>query len=373
MNENAVTYNRSGGTNYMILEGDTPLLPYEEQMLSENTISSLLSFHIVRADTRLQYWYDITGGKSVRAVVEREGLTVTIVRQILSSVEAAYRALSQYLITEEKICIDPDTVFLKRSAAGMEAKLCFFPNRADDREKPIVKLTEYFISVVDHSREDVTRLCYALYEESLQENATVTELLRLADAQEENAAEYEKENANAAGRPAEEELLPGIRGGKSMQAEESAVLLPSGKDRSVAGEEGRRFGRQKRRKEEEDFWAPADNEITMDDVFADSGEEDEPSIAERIGAFFTGIPGRFFGGVQKKKEEIFPPKDLEEDLIYDPHTDYSEPTVLLSADADSCFGKLIYEGKEGEQDYMIDSDEFSIGTSKKGNQAVLRS
>lgn len=189
----------------------------------------------------------------------------------------------------------------------------------------------------------------------------------------ENAAtEYERGNVTEGGGQ-KEEALSSIEAGKEMWGpEQPAESKVSRKKMAEDSEKGKRFGRKRRREREEDFWTPAE-EITMDDVFAESEEEDTLSAAERLRAFFTGIPARIFGGVRKKKEEIFPPKDLEEDLIYDPHMDYSEPTVLLSADKDSCFGKLIYEGEEGEQDYMICRDDFSIGTSKKGNHAVLHS
>ncbi len=349
-----IEYNRNGGSNYMVMEGQQVLLPYEEKMLSENSIPALLDFHIVRVNANYRYWYDITGKKSVRGIAESEGLSVGNVTQIIEAVGAAYRMLSQYLVTEDRIYVTEETVFLKNSGSGMEASLCFFPRTEVTQGCPLLGLMEYFISVVDHEKEGVTRLCYTLYEEAVKEGATIADLLRITE-------EYKEA---AGGNPIFE---------RKPENEENARL-----DETVAGSEpetGKERGRGIfRKKETEDFWMEVPSDITMEEVFADGEEEDEDlSIIGRIGMFFKNIPSRIFGGFRKKKEEIFPPKDLEEDLIYDPKADYSEPTVLLTADKDSCFGKLIYEGNEKEADYMIETDEFHIGSSKKGNEAVLRS
>ena len=334
-------YNRSQGVNYMILEGQQGLLDYEEKMLSENTIPVLLNFHIVRTNAKLQYWYDITGRKSVRTYAEREGLSVENVQKIMEAVAAAYRMLAQYLIREEKICIDPDTVFLKNTGTGLEAALCFYPKNEADGQNSMLSITEFFLGVVDHEKTDAAELCYALYEEAVRRDASPESLLQVLENKSDQAlfAQGQQETIEPENEPVPQE--------------------PKEKEERTR----RKFWK---RQEKEDFWDTKENDtVTMDDVFSEEEEEDA-SLAERITAFFSGIPGRLFGGFRKKKEEIFPPKDLEEDLIYD-------PTVLLSADKDTCFGKLIYEGTEDETDHMIVTDEFHIGSAKKGNQAVLHS
>ena len=343
-----IEYNRSQGVNYMILSGQQGLLPYEEEMLSENNIPVLLNFHIVKTNATLQYWYDITGRRSVRSMTEREGLSVKCVRDILEAIAAACRVLAQYLITEDKLRLDPDTVFLKNNGASLDAALCFYPEERESKAQPMLSIMEFFLGIVDHQKEDVTGLCYALYEEALRENASAEQLLRIVESREEAApAEWKQKEASF------------VEGG--------GELLPEEPEKEPAKKHFLR------REKEEDFWASDGyKDITMEEVFAED-EEEEESLPQRIGGFFKGIPGRLFGRFQKKKEEIFPPKDLEEDLIYDPHADYSEPTVLLAMDKDSCFGKLIYEGTDDESDYMIEAEEFHIGSARKGNQAVLHS
>ncbi len=342
-----IEYNRSGGVNYMILEGQQALLPYEEKMLMENMIPALLKFHIVKVNRRLCYWYDITGLKSVKSFVEREGLTAENVCHMVEAVAAAYRMLSEYLITEEKICISPESVFLKNAGNRMEALLCFLPQTEKQTGNPLLSLTEFWISEVDHEKEDVTKLCYALYEEAVKEGTGMTELLGILG---ENRKEAEE-----------------------SPIEENPVYAAEPKEAKESTEVNRGRIRKIFCKKEEEFQWDDPKDMTLDEVFADEEEEEEIPLTERILGFLKGIPGMLFGRFRKKKEEIFPPKDLEEDLIYDPHADYSEPTVLLTADKDSCFGKLIYEGTEKESDYMIETDDFHIGSSTKGNEAVLKS
>ncbi len=369
-----IEYNRSGGSNYMILEGCEGLLPYEEKMLSENMIPALLNFHIVKVNARLCYWYDITGLKSLKSIVEREGLGVGNVNQMLRAIDAAYRTLSEYLITEEKVLVSPETVFFKNTGNGTEAALCFLPGAEGEGKRPMLALTEYLIGVVDHEKEDVTKLCYALYEEAAKDGTGTSELLRVLEGARLEPKGGMELMAESGTRQVSDGGMAQVKG-SGPHRESFGGMEPEPGGKMIRESENRKAGGFFHKKErEEDFWTDNAAEVTMDDVFADDREEEgEPTIAERLGLFFKSIPDRLFGGFRKKKEEIFPPKDLEEDLVYDPHADYSEPTVLLTADKDACFGKLIYEGTEKEADYMIETDDFHIGSSMKGNEAVLRS
>ena len=60
-----MTYKRNSNQSYMILEGEEGDSGYEETMLRENTVSSLLDFHTMEINSSLQFWYEITGKKSL--------------------------------------------------------------------------------------------------------------------------------------------------------------------------------------------------------------------------------------------------------------------------------------------------------------------
>ena len=98
----------------MIIEGEEANIGYEEKMLEENAIDVLLGFYTMEVNGYMQFWYDISGKKSMRDFFEQEGVTLENLKIIFRAISSAYLLLSEYLISEEGIYMDPDTVFLER-------------------------------------------------------------------------------------------------------------------------------------------------------------------------------------------------------------------------------------------------------------------
>ncbi|MCR5468687.1 MAG: FHA domain-containing protein, partial [Lachnospiraceae bacterium] len=81
----------------------------------------------------------------------------------------------------------------------------------------------------------------------------------------------------------------------------------------------------------------------------------------------TGITRRIFG--RSRREETYSLPDRvsfvaePEDKTYE----CEEKTVLLGADTDSIVGRLIYRGYEDEESFVIDKDEYVVGSSQKAD------
>ena len=65
----------------MIIEGNGYESNYEEQMLRENEVNNLLSFYTIKINQQIQFWYDISGKRSLRDCVEQEGITEEMLEQ----------------------------------------------------------------------------------------------------------------------------------------------------------------------------------------------------------------------------------------------------------------------------------------------------
>ena len=61
-----ISYKRTHKESYMIISTEEYVSDYEEQMLKENEIRSLLSFYTMEMNGRIQFWYDISGKQSLK-------------------------------------------------------------------------------------------------------------------------------------------------------------------------------------------------------------------------------------------------------------------------------------------------------------------
>ena len=58
-----ISYKRTHKESYMIISTEEYVSDYEEQMLKENEIRSLLSFYTMENNGRKKLWYDLSGKK----------------------------------------------------------------------------------------------------------------------------------------------------------------------------------------------------------------------------------------------------------------------------------------------------------------------
>lgn len=332
----------------MVIRDCGALSGFEEEMLKNNEIGSLLCFCAVEHNGTLSLWYDITGMRSLKDYILQEGLSVETVYQILLCIGIAFDEIGRYLIGRDQILLDPDTVYIGRSKKSMLVKLCCCPDNDTGFEQGFLAITGFFIKTVDHTVEDVTKLCYALYKRVSEGGFSCQELTEMA----------------APACPAPEAVEgPAMAAAEQETGLETSDLVES----HCTAEEAFRPAAE----EDYGLTGPAEDP---------EAEEEEPSdlrasLRRYIRSFLTGLKedlqGIFqnrFGVIRRKKDE------RAEDLVYDPEEDYDEePTVLLGKEPVQTGGRLVYKGKGAESDYLIDRTRFRIGTAPDCNEAVLHS
>lgn len=319
-----IQYQRELQKSYMILEGDPADVGYEEQMLRENEIRTLLAFYTVELNRRIQFWYDITGKKSLRDYTEQKGLDMAMLQKIVTYLGIAYGEIRKYLIAQDHIYVSPDTVFVEDRESGFLLLLCYCPFARGSLQEQMMELMEYFLTIVDHKEEAVTQACYKLYEIVASGNFSMESMQEVVSER-------------------REEPIP-----------EDVVETRS---------------QIENLDEMEDY----------DDVFEDEIEigEEKPSLSAQLSTLIQDIWQRIFGKakvtLRAKREKLLPGKADCEEFIYHPEDTLYEPTVLLHSDRDQCMGKLIYEGMLDEEDHLIDKDAYRIGSRDGANDAVLHS
>jgi hypothetical protein len=348
-----ITYQRNVNRNYMILEGQAMEETYEESMLAENHIKALLSFYTIHANGKTQYWYDITGLHSLRDFVSQEGVEIKTIYQIIVYLGIALDEINRYLLSQERLLLGPDTVFLSRNQKESDLVLCYCPVASEDFTMSLLSIMELFLTEVDHNKIELTKLCYALYERVAKGDVRYEELTEMV-------CNYDKENA-----------VPGLC------KEEEAFLGPGADDR-----------------EADDFEGPKDRDLKTDragrrevsadrledcgwDELGEEEEEEKGGVREIILHYFSdlwsGIRNLF--SIRKKYEENIRQDRLEsiDDFIYDPSNDFEEATTILKLEEGSQRKNLhlIYEGEDGEDDFRITSESFRIGSMPEENDGVI--
>ncbi|MCR5097382.1 MAG: FHA domain-containing protein [Lachnospiraceae bacterium] len=329
-----IEYRRTVQGSYMVLEGKRAALGFEKQMLKRNDIPQLLTFHSLELNGKTQFWYDIGGMRSFRDIILCEGITADLLYELFSSVKEAYGKLAKYLIEDEHILLHPDALLYEKREDTYRAMLCFCPLEHDDVKEQLAQLMRFVISEVDHSKAEVTALCYELYAITEREEFSFYDLMERL------------------GRECKDSDLS-----EDFSYDESDFMDTPDYDKPVAAEACR-----------------------YDRLRYEVPEEPEERVSEKkslIKKLTDGFKARiiellpdFLKGRRKLLPEKKPFRDIEFDEVPQPE----EETMLLSEDRTGCRGRLIYEsGGRGGCDLQVDKNPFSIGSRSGGNDAILSS
>ncbi len=306
-----VFYQRNFNESYMILEGEAPEAEYEEEMLRRNQIQSLLTFYSMEVEGKYQLWYEITGKESLKDYLEQQPLTMELLDEIITYLAIAYQEISSYLLKQQHIYLNPETIYIERSQKKLELKLCYCPMQQEAFCTQFRQVMEYIISIVDHQEEQLTRVCYEMYEQSVLEDYNLQGIAALLEPE--------------------------------HQAEVSEDLLQMDSAcHNVVEDE--------MTKEEELSQVPKADYI--------SGLQE---IWRKIISYFKSWYGEIHQEVKK------------EALVFEPKPKEIEPTTLLREGDIRCVGRLQYVGDKEEDSYVIQQDVFRIGSRDQHNDANLQS
>lgn len=358
-----VSYQRGPNRSYMIMSGEETEGGYEQEMLRQNAVRLLLSFYMVELDQGMQVWYDITRLRSVRDIVRQEGVTFRNLYMVLNSVAAAFSMLSQYLISQTNIVIDPDTLYFDRETPA-NVRLCYCPLKHDDFGEQLQRFMSFFMEEVDHKKEKITELCYRLYE-MCQDPVTLDELVETIRNEMPESEQMTVDTAYVAEpfTPSQNRILSGqCDNGQSEAAAPSQDSEQPHKNESLLQPEPAVVPRKEAKR-----W----DRLSVADRIKNLLEEKFPVLA----------------GVSRKKalkeeEEGKRAHDFTQDFVFDPDTELLQKTVFMrpdsattdgSQDSAGFQGMLVYDGNGAENNHRITGDSFRIGSQEGENDAVLHS
>ena len=342
-----VSYKRTYKESYLIITGTLGSYQYEEMMLKENELKTLLTFYTMDVNGKTQFWYDISSKQSIKDYLEQNPISFELLIRIFAAIMVAFEEVAKYLLRTEHILLSAETIYVSRQE-GQEVYLCYYPGDQDGK-CGLSDFMNHIIGVLDYADDDLTRLCYSLYEMTLDEHTTIGDLY-----------EYIQEN------------------------------LPEDYIQASNMQRGNSTGNNCALQKEEHIYAEGDEHIdSVENVvpYDDMEEPAEEEVAQREFDFGGNVLEEIFNRIRSKGLEIYDMimswqkgkkdrkednKPLENDLIIEPEPVECEPTVFLGAKSNKVYGSLRYIGNEKESDYIIDSNIFRIGTHG-ANDACLNS
>ena len=312
-----ISYKRQHNESFMVVELEDTVSTYEEKMIEENQISSLLTITRLNFNGCMQYHYNISRKENLEDFLDSHDLNLDTFRRFVVNLKLAYAELDKYLIDERHIWLDKESVFFEKGADSFKLSLCFYPKDMGTMQEQFRTIMDYILKKVPSSDREFSRIIYEIYDLCLKEDYTLGEIL-----------EY-------------------------LQPKESEV------DTKVESINLR-----------DDFPAETTEELRADDYplgqefVSDLTSFQVPEKPSIFGKFISGAKGFLTKKIEFKDE--YP--EESEDFIIEPDAEFEEKTVLLSETKP--VGRLVYDGQDGENDFLVTKDIFRIGKSKSCDAVI---
>lgn len=373
-----ISYERNLKESLMTVEGKPVMKPYEEEMLRENDIPSLLSFYTSTMNGEVRFCYDITGKSSLRDFLEEDGLSVPVVSGVIRKLKKAFDQTDRYLISPENIRLSPDTVFVERFSGDFRLFLSYMPFEDDGGDFGLSAVMRFLTEKPVRGDMRLTELIYSLYDASLREKDSFDPILSVISKYEDK----ESAEGNAPAREKERDFF--LEEERSKEPECPKEQERTGMQGHLKDKERLKERRSSPEPERAGYRGRPDYEYEDGDEYEDEDEDpcpggEDESLLTRFFASFKGLFSKKAkeGGEKLKghfKSLFHSERDTPQalDFLYEETDSIEKPTVLMSGAAAGGPLLLSYEGCGRGRDYPLSKEVFRIG-SEKGNDAVIDS
>ncbi len=305
-----INYERRHNDSYMLLEGCIDKSSYEWKMIEANNISPLLEMTTFSIDGKNKISYSISRKENLEDYMEGHDITIEVIERIIINLKLALDELGKYLIDEQHIWINKESIFIEKSNESFRLGVCYYPEDFGTVQIQFRELMEFFLSAISKESRDEARQLYLAYDLCLKDDYTLKEIIECLQDRVEKEPEIYIEHVTLDNDEIESEAF-------DIEAEK------------------------------------------MEDYF--DIEDSKPSLIEQL----IEVTKNFFPRKSKSEDSI----DFAEDFVIDPDYEFEEKTVLLTES--KAVGKLVYDGNSNEDDFIINKDVFRIGSSKN-NDAILK-
>lgn len=311
-----ITYKRKHNESFMSISGPVEEIRYENKMIENNDIGTLLDYSKMQLNGETLYNYNISRKENFEDYIESHELSGETFQRIIVNLQIALGEIEKYLLDEKHIMLTKETMFLEKSKDNYKVSLCYYPKDNGTIQEQFRAIIEYLLTAIDGHDKKVAQLIYGIYDVCGKEEYTLGEIIDYIQ----NNIEIENEI-----KVEEVEIEPDIE-----EYEEQIIFEEEKSEQSIL-----------------DFY-------------------DEEEKKDFVGI----ITDKLQGFIKRKDRKSIRDALTFEDFVIDPEMEIEEKTVLLKDSRPA--GKLVYDGHDVEENFIITKDVFRIG-SGKNNDAILKS
>lgn len=161
--EKIVSYRTRGDQYYLILGSmEQTALPYQVNMIRYNQIGCLLPMQFFIEDGLYQYYYDISGMRSLVQELSVKKLKWTQIQQLLNQLYQTISRMEDFLLELDGIILLPEYIYWNQESKNYW--FCYYPDKKEGFDKSLGELLEFFLNHLDYSDDDSVKRTYDVYQ-----------------------------------------------------------------------------------------------------------------------------------------------------------------------------------------------------------------
>ena len=152
-------YLRTAKNSYMIVkDADFEFESYELEMVLQNDLKNLVPMQVLVADGKVEYWFDVTGMKTLEQELSVADADREMIKLLLESICSVKMELEEYLLDDKDIPYTMGMIF--RNRTGNRIQFCYIPGYHCGDYPGIRKLFEELMQRLNHTDQEAVRMTY---------------------------------------------------------------------------------------------------------------------------------------------------------------------------------------------------------------------
>ena len=137
-------YLRTAKNSYMIVKD----ADFEFEMVLQNDLKNLVPMQVLVADGKVEYWFDVTGMKTLEQELSVADADREMIKLLLESICSVKMELEEYLLDDKDIPYTMGMIF--RNRTGNRIQFCYIPGYHCGDYPGIRKLFEELMQRLNH-------------------------------------------------------------------------------------------------------------------------------------------------------------------------------------------------------------------------------
>ena len=284
-----------------------------------------------------QYWYNITGKQALDAYCRANQIGLNFFETLILRICSQLEILEWNLIDTNCLMVDPELIFL--NSKGDEISFVLYPCSNIDFFRDLQQLLEYLLTKLNHGEKEAVKAAYKIYEMTLSETYSITDLKDTILKEKANREQSDKEPAS--------NFKANTFQNKNVVNKEINYTHRITQDRPLSVKESTAYNY--------------------------SIEEKLTGLFERTKRLLHINPA---GKIEKIKNRV-PLKEEIPMVVYPEDEEVQEvqeihPTICMASSIGKARGLLLYEGCGGYKDYELKQSICLIGKSSKVHMLIDR-